>query len=528
MNTLLLSILIAAYLLLVATLSYLGYRTTRNQKDYLVGGNSINPFVMAISYGTAFISTAAIVGFGGQAGNFGMGLLWLSFMNIAVGVMFAFLVLGRRTRRIGQRLDANTFPEFIGLRFESKWIKVMTAAIIVLFMPIYTGVVLIGGARFVEQAMGVDYNWALLIFAAVVSVYVTVGGIKGVMYVDALLGAVMVIGMVSLLVMTYRELGGVVEAHQALTGMKPLMPENLAKLGHEGWTAMPRWNSQWWWVLVSSLILGVGIGALAQPQLAVRFMTVKSGKQLNRAVFVGSLFIMLTAGIAYVVGALANVWFYRHSGQIAIEAAGGNVDLILPKFIDAAMPKVFVYIFMLTLLSAAMSTLSSLIHVNGSSLGHDIYRTFRPAAQDSRNATRVGIGLGIVASIILAYVLPPGIVARGTAIFFGVCAAAFLPAYIAALYWKRATRAGVWASIAAGAVISLLGLTFLHRSESGALGICQALFGKSELISDFPWPFVDTICYALPISAIVLVVVSLLTKPPREEHLQSCFEVSKK
>ncbi len=523
MNELLLGGIVAVFLAAVGYLSYCGYKATRSQKDYLIGGSAVNPFVMAMSYGAAFISTSAIVGFGGVAGLFGFGLLWLPFMNIAIGVLLAFLVFGRRTRRIGQRLDANTFPEFIGLRFQSRRIKVLLAAIIVAFMPIYTGVVLIGGARFVEQAMGLDYNWALCLFAAVISVYVIFGGIKGVMYVDALLGVVMVCGMVSLLVMTYHELGGVVEAHQTLSNMKHLVPADLAAVGHEGWTAMPRWNSEWSWTLVSSLMLGVGIGALAQPQLAVRFMTVKSGKQLNRAVLVGSVFILCTAGIAYVVGALANVWFFRHSGVIAIQAAGGNADLIIPKFIDSAMPKAFVYVFMLTLLSAAMSTLSSLIHVNGSSLGHDLYRTLRNDRTDSRMATRIGIALGILASVAVAYVLPGSIVARGTSIFFGVCAAAFLPAYVAALYWKRATRAGIWASVTVGAGASAFGLAFLHRKESAALGFCRKLFGCDELVSTFPWPFVDTICYALPLAALVLVLVSLLTAPPDGAHLEKCF-----
>jgi len=523
-DMLILGIIISFFLAAVAFLSYLGYRSTRSSKDYLVGGNSVHPFVMAMSYGAAFISTSAIVGFGGVAGLYGLGLLWLPFMNIAVGVLLAFLVFGKRTRRIGQKLDANTFPEFIGMRFQSRWIKVLTAAIIVIFMPIYSGVVLIGGARFVEQALNIDYNLALLIFAVVISLYVGFGGIKAVMYVDALLGVIMVVGMLSLLTMTYHELGGVTSAHQSLTDMKHLVPQNLAKLGHEGWTSMPRWNSQWSWTLISSLILGVGIGALAQPQLAVRFMTVKSGKQLNRAVLVGSVFILCTAGIAYVVGALANVWFYRHGHGIAIEAAGGNADLIIPRFIDMALPKFFVYIFMLTLLSAAMSTLSSLVHVNGSSLGYDLGKTISGDRIDSKKITRIGIILGILGSIAVAYTFPPGIVARGTAIFFGVCAAAFLPAYTAALYWKRATRAGVWASVITGAAVSTFGLAFLHISESKVLGISRWLTGRDALITAHPWPFVDTLCYALPLSAAALVVVSLLTKAPDPEHIRKCFD----
>ena len=136
MNIMLLCIILPVFLAAVAFLSYYGYRTTRSSKDYLIGGNSVHPFVMAMSYGAAFISTSAIVGFGGMAGLFGLGLLWLPFMNIAVGVLAAFLLFGKRTRRMGQKLDANTFPEFIGLRFQSRNIKVLIAAIIVVFMPV--------------------------------------------------------------------------------------------------------------------------------------------------------------------------------------------------------------------------------------------------------------------------------------------------------------------------------------------------------------------------------------------------------
>ena len=114
MNATLFGITALVYLLCIAWLGYRGYRRTVNHQDYLLAGRSVHPFVMAMSYGAAFISTSAIVGFGGIAGQFGMGLLWLSFMNIAVGIFVAFVFFGRRTRRIGKALDAHTFPEFIG------------------------------------------------------------------------------------------------------------------------------------------------------------------------------------------------------------------------------------------------------------------------------------------------------------------------------------------------------------------------------------------------------------------------------
>ena len=534
LHTPVLGTLIAIYVIAIGFLGWRGWKKTSSQRDYLLAGRQVHPFVMAMSYGAAFISTSALVGFGGIAGTYGLGLMWLVFMNIAIGIFIAFVFFGYRTRRIGKALNANTFPEFIGKRFRSVNLKLLVAMIIFIFIPLYSSVVLIGGARFLEEVMMIPYSWSLAIFAGVVAVYVIFGGLKGVMYIDALMGSVMIGGMLLLLVMCFVKLGGVTPAFQELTNMAPLVKERLPEayaLGHRGWTVMPEINSVWWWTLVSSLMLGVGIGALAQPQLAVRFMTVKSSRELNRAVLVGGVFILCTVGSAYTVGALSNVFFYRSDlgiasnfSQLAIEAAGGNPDKIIPMFIREALPPVVLYLFALTMLSAAMSTMSSLFHVTGTSLGHDFFRTIENSRRDSTLATRLGVLFGIIISLVVAMLLPPGIVARGTAIFFGVCASAFLPSYCAALYWKGATRAGVWASIISGVVSSLFGLLFLHRKESAGLGICQALFDKPELISTHPWPFVDPFIYSLPISVAALILVSLFTEKLPANNLLRCFK----
>lgn len=156
-------------------------------------------------------------------------------------------------------------------------------------------------------------------------------------------------------------------------------------------------------------------------------MTVQSTRELNRAVLIGSVFILCTVGSAYTVGALSNVFFYYSdrgfadgiSGQLAIQAAGGNPDLIIPLFIRQALPPVVLYIFSLTLLSAAMSTLSSLFHVTGSAIGHDLVCNLSGRSGGSTLVTRCGVIFGIVVSVALGVLLPPGIVARGTAIFSG-------------------------------------------------------------------------------------------------------------
>ena len=230
-------------------------------------------------------------------------------------------------------------------------------------------------------------------------------------------------------------------------------------------------------------------------------------------------------------GALSNVFFMHpemgignQTPQLAIEAAGGNPDVIIPMFIKEALPPVVLSVFSLTMLSAAMSTLSSLFHVAGSSLGHDLCGKLNIKSLSSMNISRIGVGFGIILSVIFAMILPPGVVARGTAIFFGICAAAFLPAYVASLYWKRATRAGIWAGVVTGSVVTVFGLLFLHKKEAAWLGVCRWIFGRDVLIEVHPWPVVDPFVYALPLSVIMLVLVTLMTRPPEQKHIDRLFK----
>lgn len=518
------AMLVVIYLLVIGYLGVLGYKRTKGAADYLIAGRQVHPYVMAISYGATFISTSAIVGFGGMAGLFGMSLLWLTFLNIIVGIFLAFVFFGNRTRVMGYYLDAHTFPEFLGKRYDSRFIQMFSGAVIFLAMPVYAAVVLKGGTHFIEIYLSIPYGVALIIFSLIIAAYVIVGGLKGVMYTDALQGSIMFVGMLFLLIFTYFSLGGFSGAHQALTDMVGKVPENLVQKGHLGWTAMPMAGSEWWWVLVTTIILGVGIGVLAQPQLVVRFMTVKSRKELNRAVFVGGIFILVTVGVVYVVGSLSNVFFYNTKGVISVVAAEGNVDKIIPLYITEAMPQWFGLIFMLTLLAAAMSTLSSQFHALGTSLSRDIYQQLagESAKDNTVLLTRLAILVGFVVVMFLGWILPGSIIARGTAIFFGLCTATFLPMYALGLYWKGVTKAGATSGLVFGFLGSVFYLAFIHLKESEALGICQWLFDKPALAA-FPWVVIDPIVVVFPLSLVITIVVSLFTRPCDRELLEKCF-----
>jgi SSS family solute:Na+ symporter len=523
MNVALLSTVVIIYMVITALLGYLGWRRTKTSKDYLVAGRQTHPMIMAISYGATFISTSAIVGFGGVAGLFGMGLLWLTVLNIFVGIFIAFVFIGKRVRRMGHNLDAHTFPEFLGNRYKSPWMQKLSGLFVFLGMPLYSAVVLIGGAKFMELTLGLSFFNSVMIFSLIVGVYVFMGGLKGVMYTDALQGGIMFVGMAILLVATYMKLGGIVEAHTALTNLGDLVPDKLRAMGHVGWTSMPTLGSPFWWTLVTSLVMGVGIGVLAQPQLMVRFMTVKSDRELNRAVLAGGVFIFFMTFVAFVVGALSNVFFHNTTGLISIAAAKGNADAIIPLYINQAMPQWFVYVFMLTLLAAAMSTLSSQFHVMGTSIGRDFIEKILKLPKHSLLINRLAILFSVILSVVIALKLPENIIAPGTAIFFALAAATFLPAYLGAIYWKGATKTGAMSSMVVGALTSLVWLVFFHKKEAVAFGICNALFGKETFIMHMPWPVIDPMIIALPLSTLVMILISLLTKKLEEKSIKAAF-----
>jgi SSS family solute:Na+ symporter len=497
----------AIYIVMMFGLGYLGYKQTKGAEDYLVAGRKAHPVVIALSYGATFISTSAIVGFGGQAANLGMGLIWLTVLNIGVGILLAFVIFGKKTREIGHRLKAITFPDLMGKIYSSEFMRVASGLVILVGMPLYTAAVLIGGAQFIKQTLGISYEASLIGFAIIVAVYVIFGGLIAVMYTDAVQGAIMLVGMTILIVATYFILGGVNAGNSALTAMANLVPANLAAQGMTGWTTMPELGSPIWFTLITTLVLGVGIGVLAQPQLVVRFMTAKDNRSLNRAVLVGGPFILMMTGVAFTVGALTNVYFQQTMGQIAVAAAGGNVDSIFPLFINLAMPDWFVVLFMVTLLAAAMSTLSSLFHTMGTALICDIWGRGKGCAL-SLKANQVGVVVMIVVSVIVAFLMPGSIIAIATAMFMGLCASAFLPVFAVAVYCKKPDPMAAKVSLVLGAVTWFIWALFVNARYAGVFGLSKALLGTTSVLP-YPWSAMDPLVIALPISAVAIIILQL-------------------
>jgi solute:Na+ symporter, SSS family len=252
----------------------------------------------------------------------------------------------------------------------------------------------------------------------------------------------------------------------------------------------------------------------------VRFMTAKSNKSLNRAVPIGSIFILLMTGVALTIGALSNVYFWENYGSIAwtpdgVGAMTNDVDKIIPIYINDAMPPFVVVIFMLTLLAAAMSTLSAIFHTMGSAAGYDLWTQMKRSLSrkngadkgekqgSSLRANQMATLIMIAVSIGLAFIMPSNIIAKATAMFMGLCAAAFLPMYTHGLFSKRLSKIGAIASLVSGAMVWFLWSAFVQADIAKRLGLCQAIFGKPSL-AGAPWNVIDPLVIAIPASVVAL------------------------
>jgi solute:Na+ symporter, SSS family len=310
-----------------------------------------------------------------------------------------------------------------------------------------------------------------------------------------------------------------------------------------GWTQGAVPFSPIWLTIYTTIVLGVGIGVLAQPQLSVRFMTIKSEQQLKKAVSFGGVFILCMTGVAFVVGALTNVVFWQHPvlekvvdgvtktvPAISVAVAGGNIDKIIPMYIEKMWPSWFSTLFVLGMFAAAMSTLSAQYHAGGTSFGRDFYEKYLLGRGDTLMVTRIGVALTILLTLLWGLVLPGSIIAIATAFFFGLCSSSFLPVLILGLYWKGMTRTGAVCSMVGGFLISSLYALFIHQKESVAIGLTKALFGVDTIVSTFPpmsWPwkmqFVDQNVIAMPLALIIAVIVSLLSPKMDKAYVDRCW-----
>ncbi len=426
-----------------------------NVNDYVLGGRAVGPWITAFAFGTSYFSSVVFVGYAGQFGwKYGIASTWIGLGNAVIGSLLAWIVLGRRTRVMTQKLDARTMPEYFGKRYDSKALRLASSIIAFIFLVPYTASIYNGLSRLFEMAFNIDYKLCIIIMALLTAVYVIVGGYMATALNDFIQGTIMLIGICAVIAAVLAGNGGFLNALKELSNIPEDPAVTTAALqGSHGLFASffgPDPLNLFGVVVLTSL------GTWGLPQMVHKFYTIKDEKAVKTGTIVSTFFAVIVSGGCYFLGG-----FGRLFSNADIYNADGSVmfDSIVPAMLQT-LPDILIGIVVVLVLSASMSTLSSLVITSSSTITLDFLKEtfFKNMKEKEQLITmRVLVALFVLLSIILA-LNPPTFIAQLMGVSWGALAGAFLAPFMYGLYSKKITKAGVWAGFIWGVGFTVVNL----------------------------------------------------------------------
>ncbi len=415
---------------------------------FVLGGRSVGPWLTAFAYGTSYFSAVIFVGYAGQFGwKFGVASTWIGLGNAFIGSLLAWVILGRRTRLQTQHLGTATMPEYFGKRYDSNALKIVASLIVFIFLIPYTASLYNGLSRLFEMAFpGVSYNVCVVIMAVLTGIYVIAGGYMATAINDFIQGVVMLGGIVAVIV-------AVLNGHGGFMGSLA----ELANVPHEIPGAYASFFGPDPFNLVCVVIL-TSLGTWGLPQMVQKFYAIKSEKNIAKGTIISTMFAVIVAGGCYFLGG-----FGRIAGLGVTEAGMpvGGYDAIIPAMLEN-LPDVLIGVVIVLVLSASMSTLSSLVLTSSSTLTLDLLKGHVVKNMDEKKQVLVMRILVVVFVAISAFIAinkdKLGYIADMMGISWGALAGAFLAPFLFGLYSKNVSKASVWTCFIFGAGIMVLNM----------------------------------------------------------------------
>ena len=464
-----------------------------NVNDFVLGGRSVGPWLTAFAYGTSYFSAVVFVGYAGQFGyKYGLSATWIGIGNAVIGSLLAWIILGRRTRVMSNHLSASTMPDYFGKRYDSKGLKIAASAISFIFLIPYTASVYNGLSRLFGMAFDIPYAVCVIAMAALTGVYVILGGYMATAINDFIQGIIMLFGIVAVIAAVLNGQGGFYEAVKSLAELESDVPLTMGQKG--AFTSMfgPDLPNLLGVVVLTSL------GTWGLPQMVHKFYAIKDEKSIKSGTIISTLFAIVVSGGCYFLGG-----FGRLFDTPAIYAENGSIiyDAIVPSMLST-LPDILVGVVIVLVLSASMSTLSSLVMTSSSTLTLDLIKDNIVKNMSEKKQLlymRVLLVFFIVISVVIA-LDPPTFIAQLMGISWGALAGAFLAPFMYGLYWKGVTKASVWASFAVGVGLTVANMFFKFIASPINAGAIAMVAGM-----------------------IVVPVVSLLTPKMDKKKVDECF-----
>ena len=501
-------IILAVYLCLIVSIAVFSHKKSSSLNSFYLSNRGMSGWMSAFAYGTTYFSAVVFIGYAGKLGMFmGLATIWIGITNAIIGSLFAWLVLAKRTRAMSNALEARTMPEFFEKRYESKYLKLYGSLVIFVFLIPYCTSVYQGLGYLIEAAYGLDFVWCVIIMAVVTAAYLFVGGYFAEALSAFIQGIIMIIGVFVMLIFM-------------LNSSNVNWGEGLSKLTEMGYGVFPTFQSGTGKLIDSAgfnliiLCLLTSFGIWSLPQSIHKFYTIKDNAAIKRGTLISTVFALIIGGGAYLNGGLSRL-FFDNPAAIA-------PDRVVPTmFQQVGMPAVLLSFIAVLVLSASMSTLSSLSLSSASTVSIDFYRGYiRRTASDSnvKVLMRVLCIVFILVSALIAIAEVDAIVTL-MSLSWGTIAGCFIGPYIYGLYSKKVNKAGVYASITFSLVLTLtliLVFGFTETPKGTDFGdVLKQGIGRSPLIG----------VLAMASSMVITPIVSLFTKKynPGKKTLELCY-----
>jgi Na+/pantothenate symporter len=430
-------------------------------RDVLLPGK-VGVLVQALAYVATYVSAVALVGFAGLCHKWGLQMTLIAAGNMWLGTWFVYRFLAWPTRLWQRKLNAKTPAEMLGKAAGSPALKSYLGLLSGILLIVYASAVFKGAAIMLSGATSLSQNVCLWLLVGLVAASVSWGGLRGVLFTEALQGGIMVLGVLALLFAILKAVGGPLEGLSALASLEPTTQAD------RGFTAL---SSGQGGLFIFSLVAVTSIGVWAQPQLVQRHFALKSPVEACKVIPFAMLAIAIVVGGAYFSGALS---------RLVIGPDVESVDSVLPILIRRLLPEAGTQLFALAIISASLSTASALLHIVAASLTNDVV-----GKSPGRKTWMFIVPLCAIGSGIFA-MKNSQIIAMICTTSWTLLAAAILVPYLTLLVvGDRFGKVTFWASSVSGLAAALgwfaagyapTSTGILHMSAPGLLGAIHPFF----------------------------------------------------
>ena len=494
-----------------AGMTFIGIRSRKHASDvngFVLGSRSVGPWLSAFAFGTSYFSAVIFVGYAGQFGwNFGIASTWIGLGNAFIGSLLAWLILGRRTRIMTQHLSSRTMPDFFGSRFLSPGLKVAASVITFIFLVPYTASLYNGLSRLFSMAYnGIDYSVCVIIMAVLTGTYVVIGGYMATALNDFIQGMIMLGGIAAVIIAVIKANGGLNAAMEKLATGENGGWEYASFLGKDP-------------VFLLFVVLLTSLGTWGLPQMVGKFYAIKNEDSIKKGTVISTVFALIVAGGCYFLGGFGRLY--------DVDVAAEGFDAIIPHMLSTLSPAIIGIVIVLVL-SASMSTLSSLVLTSASTITLDFINPLFPKKDMSEKKKMI-----VMRSFILVFIVISALIAIFQAksknvfiaqmmgVSWGALAGSFLAPFLYGLYMRKTSKAAVIASFVWGTGLEIFQLLVsLGAVDVSSVPLISFIFRNSIYSGVF----------AMVGGLVIVPVVSLLTpksRPSNVAEVFSCYDTSR-